>query len=284
MPGYLCVGEYSSIPYRIQGLEMHVYCMEELCYCLKENAFLVDSSIMNDNLIKWIRQQCGLDELADYLYPMVHRQGALSVFVSAILQYVGLYEPAQIRQVEQILKKGAGMSGLEKRKEQIDYLVMKKKFVAALRGYENLLLKWEEHQNAGKERFTDELLAEIWHNKGVAYARLMLYQRAGESFLKAYRITKNEEEYQCYLATKRLELPEKKYVSFVAGEMEHYQTTLELEKRMEELRQDFGLQPEALMLRQRLAMREGTERQKYYEESESLCQTLKDGYRLSVSE
>lgn len=284
MPGYLCVGDYSSIPYLIQGLEVRVYGMEELCYCLKENAFLVDSSIMNDNLLKWIRQQCGLDELADYLHPMVHRQGALSTFVSAILQYVGLYEPAQIRQVEQIIKKGAGLSGLEKRKEQIDYLVMKKKYVAALRGYDNLLLKWQEPQNAGKDQLTDELLAGIHHNKGVAYAKLMLYDQAGDCFLEAYRILQSEEEYFCYLATKRLELPESKYVSFAAGEMEHYQTTLELEKCMDELRQDFGLQPEALMLRERIQWREGMERQKYYDESDRLCQSLMDSYRLSVSE
>ena len=38
MQAYLCVGEYSSIPYVIQGLEMRVYCMEELCYDSLENS------------------------------------------------------------------------------------------------------------------------------------------------------------------------------------------------------------------------------------------------------
>lgn len=280
MPGYLNVGDYSSVPYLIQGLEIRAYCMEELCYGLKENAFLLDASIMSDVLVNWIRQQCGLDELADFLYPMVHRQGALSTFVAAILQYVGLYEPAEIRQVEQILKKGAGLSSLEKRKEQIDYLVKKKKYMAAVRGYDNLLLKWDEPGGMGRE----DLRAKVYHNRGVAYARLMLYKRAGESFLEAYRLSGQDQEYLSYLGTKRLEMTETQYVAFAAGEMERYQLTMELEKEMDILRQDFLLQPEALMLRQRQEWREGTDKQKYYEESDAICQSLKNAYRLNVGE
>ena len=112
----------------------------------------------------------------------------------------------------------------------------------------------------------------------------MLYQKAGESFLEAFRISGDEKEYFCYLATKRLELTEAEYVSFASREMEHYQTTLELEKEMETLRMDFGLQPEALMLRQRQNHRGGADTQNYYEESDRLCQVLKDAYRLNVSE
>ena len=284
MQAYLCVGEYSSVPYVIQGLEMRVYCVEELCYGMKENAFLLDSSIMSDTLLKWIREQCGLGELADFLYPMVHRQGSLSTFVSAILQYVGLYDAETIRQVEQILKRGAGLSNLEKRKEQVDYLAKKKKYVAAIRGYDGLLLKWEEFGEMGLAVPGDELKANIYHNKGVQYARLMLYAQAGDSFLSAYRISGREEEYLCFLATKRMELPESQYVQFAAGEMEHYELTLELEKRMEELQHDFRLQPEKLMLRQReLAKATGDERS-YQEEGAKLCQNLKDAYRFSVSE
>lgn len=284
MQAYLCVGEYSSVPYVIQGLEMRVYCMEELCYGIKENAFLLDSSIMSDALILWIREQCGLGELADFLYPMVHRQGSLSAYVSTILQYVGLYDAETIRQVEQILKRGAGLSSLEKRKEQVDYLVKKKKYVAAIRGYESLLLKWEEFGELGLAMPGEELKANIYHNKGVAYARLMLYAQAGDSFLAAYRINGNEEDYLCFLATKRLELPERQYVSFASGEMEHYELTLELEKKMEELQREYQLQPEKLMLRQRIHALEIGDERRYQEESERFCQSLKDAYRFSVGE
>lgn len=38
MKASLCVGEYCETAYNIEELEIRVYCMEELCYCLKENA------------------------------------------------------------------------------------------------------------------------------------------------------------------------------------------------------------------------------------------------------
>ena len=50
----VCVGNYAKTPYCIPGLEIEVYCMEELCYCMKENAFLLDLSVMNDQLLVWI--------------------------------------------------------------------------------------------------------------------------------------------------------------------------------------------------------------------------------------
>jgi hypothetical protein len=115
----------------VEGLDIRVYSMEELCYCLKENAFLLDLSIMNDKLVDWIGEECKVWELAKQLYPMVHKQGSLSVFVVTILQYVGMYDPEEILQVEQVLKQGAGLSNLEKRKSQIDYMVEKRKYAAA---------------------------------------------------------------------------------------------------------------------------------------------------------
>ena len=57
MKASLCVGEYCENAYNVEGLDIRVYSMEELCYCLKENAFLLDLSIMNDKLVENVK--CG---------------------------------------------------------------------------------------------------------------------------------------------------------------------------------------------------------------------------------
>ena len=150
MKASLCVGEYCENPYNIESLELKVYCMEELSYCLKENAFLLDPSLMNDKLVDWIGEECRVRDLAKQLYPMVHKQGSLSVFVVTILQYVGMYDPEEISQVEQVLKQGAGLSNMEKRKSQIDYMVEKRKYAAAIRGYDLLLETWSDLEKEGK--------------------------------------------------------------------------------------------------------------------------------------
>ena len=70
----ICVGKYAAVPYCVPGLELSVHCIEELCYCIRENAFLIDASLMNDDLVNWIDKDCGLTDLAKELYPMVHKR------------------------------------------------------------------------------------------------------------------------------------------------------------------------------------------------------------------
>ena len=91
MKASLCVGRYATTPYCIEGIEVLIYSMEELCYCIRENAFLIDVSLMNDGLLEWIDRECGLRELVRILNPLVHKAGSLSAFVTAIMEYVAFF-------------------------------------------------------------------------------------------------------------------------------------------------------------------------------------------------
>lgn len=280
----VCVGNYASTPYCVPGIEINVCCMEELCFVLKENAFLLDFSVMNDELLDWLERECGQKELARALHPMVHKQGSLSAFVAAILNYVGLYDEQTVAEAEQVLKQGAGLSSIEKKKSQVDYLVKKKKYTLAVRGYDGLIQKWQENVEEGEALPAAECLASIWHNKGVALAGIMIYEKAAECFLKAYELEERRDFYRDYLAAKRMALNESEYVAFVAENTERYELTLELEKDMERLTDEWEQQPEYLMLYAHRELRTGDRKQKYYEENERLTQTLKDSYRKSVAE
>lgn len=280
----VCVGNYAKTPYRIPGLEINVYCMEELCYCMKENAFLLDLSLLDDGMLEWIERECGLKELAGALHPLIHKKGSLSGFVVMILEYVGFYDGETVREVEQVLKQGAGLSSIEKRKSQVDYLVRKKKYVSALYGYDLLLQRWEEQETEGAVLPAVSFLAAILHNKGVAYAGLMQYDMAAEFFMRAYERDEKEEYFIDYLAAKRMQLSENEYVAFAAGIPENYRHTLELEKKMERFSEEWELQPEYLQLYNRREYRTGGDGKKYYEENERLLQLLKDNYRDSCSD
>lgn len=280
----VCVGNYASTPYCVPGIEINVYCMEELCFLLKENAFLLDFSVMNDQLLDWIERECGMKELARALHPMVHKQGSLSVFVAAILNFVGLYDGQTVAEAEQVLKQGAGLSNIEKKKSQVDYLVKKKKYRVALKGYDGLIQKWQENVEEGEPLPAADCLASIWHNKGVALTGLMIYEKAAECFLKAYKMERRIDFYRDYLAAKRMVLNESEYVSFAAENPEGYELTLELEKDMERLTDEWERQPEYLRLYSHRELRASDRKQKYYEESDRLTQTLKDSYRKSVAD
>lgn len=278
----ICVGKYAAVPYCVPGLELSVHCIEELCYCIRENAFLIDASLMNDDLVNWIDKDCDLTDLAKELYPMVHKKGSLSSFVTMILEFTGLYDGTVTGEVEQTLKKGAGLSGIEKRKSQIDYLVKKKKYGAAIRGYEELLSQWQETLKEGGELPAGKVRSGILHNKGVAFAGLMLYAQAAECFLEAYGIEKDSRMYEDYLAAKRMELAEEAYIAFAAENPQGYEAALKLEQKMEELKKNWRLQPEFLRLQERKGFREDGEMQKYCEDNEQIAQALKSSYRISA--
>ena len=282
MRASLCVGEYCENAYTVEELGISVCCMEELCYCLKENAFLLDLSIMNDKLADWIGEECKVRELAKQLYPMIHKQGSLSVFVLTILQYVGMYGEEDLKQVEQVLKQGAGLSNLEKRKSQIDYMVEKRKYAAAIRGYDMLLETWSTLEAEGRELPAGKVRASILHNKGVALTGLMLYDKAAEQFREAWQAEPDRVHLDAYLAAKRMELPEDAYVAFAAQNPENYTESLEREKRIEQFEREWEQQPEYRQLQLRGDWRT-IDRVKYDAENERLTQALKNSYRTSVS-
>lgn len=280
----MCVGEYAKTPYCIADLEIRIYCMEELCYCLRENAFLLDLSLLDECLVDWIGEECGLKELAGELYTMVRKQGSLSAFVILILEYVGLYDRETIREVERVLKEGSGLSSIEKRKSQADYLVRKSKYPLAVQRYDDLLQKWQEEADSGREMPGGRVRAAILHNKGVALAGMMEYGAAAECFKVASETDDNTEHYRAYLAAKRAELSEGDYLAFVAEQPGSYEVSLQLEKDVENLRERFEETESGRQLTELHEARCNGSKQNYYEELEQIACAMKESYRNSVSE
>jgi len=288
----ISIGNYATNPYTIPGLEISVYCIEELCYLLGENAVLLDQTIMRRELVEWIENDCGLVELAHELYPMVQRAGSLSSFVCLILEYTGLHDGLYIENVRRTLKRGAGLSTIERHKRQIDYLVEKKRYSAAIRGYRHLIEKWDSVSKDHSSILPGlNVLSSIHHNLGVAYAGLMLYDRAADAFGEAYKLDGDRKHFAAYLAAKRMSMSESEYIAFVgdAGSSGNAGTAAELqelESRLQSLRRDWYAQGDAHRLSLRKNMRNtGTaeDLKNYEDENERILKALKDSYRENVS-
>lgn len=245
---------------------------------------MLDGSLMEDALPDWIGRECGLRELAKALYSLLHKKGSFSAFVMTLFRYTGFYDRYALSEVEQALKRGSGLSGIEKRKSQTDYLVAKKKYVAAIRGYDYLIERWQEQTKEGEPLPAVSFLASVWHNRGVALAGLMAYGRAAESFRQAWETAPGEDYYRDYLAAKRMELSESDYIAFAASSTDNYEAALALERDVEQLIRDWEETPEYLRLYNRREMSGGDGRQRYYEESEELARRLKDEYRRCVTD
>ena len=87
-----------------------------------------------------------------------------------------------------------------------------------------------------------------------------------------------------YLAAKRMELSDGEYIALVAELSGSYEQTLVLEKKLEDLLRQWQEQADYQRLMLRREWRDGSGKQKYYDENERLTLGLKNSYRNSVSE
>lgn len=281
MKAYAQTGNTAANPYYFKKLDIMVYTMEELCYVMKEEAFLLGNEIMEKELISFVGEECGLDELARELNALVSRKGTLSSLVCMIQGYVGFYNKEEIRKMEETLKMSSGMSDYEKKKLQIDYLLEKKRYSAASDAYDRLL---KELYALGPEIMEkhEKVTAGIWHNKGVAFAGLMRYDEAGECFLKAFGLSGDRDSFMAFLGAKRLTLSQTDYVALTAEYGKQYADCLTFEKYFDKLGEKWQQTEEYAYLKELQSLRVLGEQKKYYSESEKVVGLLKNRYRSSV--
>ena len=271
----LCTGEYAKTPYYFENLGIRVFSAEELCYVLKENAFLLDREILDKKLVRFIDESLGLSELAAQLYPMPHRKVSVSAFVGVILEYVGFYDGDTVKKTEEIYRAGANLNVYEKLKSRVDHMVESGRYANALAEYDALLMQLPEGEK--------ELSSAILHNMGVAFCGLFAFESAEKRFRAAYDLIPRQDELVCALAAKRMSMEEDDYIAYAAGFPEYYEETLEVEKKVEVLRRQFEESEQEAELAECLSHKEDGSVALYYEEMDRIAQRLKEEYRTSVT-
>ena len=63
----LCHDKHATHPYEITRIHCRIFTIEELCYYLCNNLYLIDYTIMNEQLCTWIEEEIGMAALADSL-------------------------------------------------------------------------------------------------------------------------------------------------------------------------------------------------------------------------
>ena len=62
--GYiLCQVKRAKVPYYIENISMNIYSIEELCYYMYHNIYLLDETIINEGLCFWLRDELNLRRL-----------------------------------------------------------------------------------------------------------------------------------------------------------------------------------------------------------------------------
>ena len=189
----LCHNKKADNPYEITRVHLRIYTLEELCYYLCKNLYLVDHTLINEKLCSWIKEELDLDELAGTLRKLVEEEYAVEKFVLRILEASKIYSENELMHVQNVLEKLKTQKDVEREKIKADNLLESGEIAAAILVYKSILREERD------ETMDDKFYGTIYGNLGAAYGRSLLYEEAANMYEKSYEISQNSSVIMAYL-------------------------------------------------------------------------------------
>lgn len=194
----LCVGKYAKNPFYVKFLDISLYSMEELCYYFLESVHMLDDKIVSADLVKWIRNECGLLALADELEVCVRKRVSAAAFVTTVLEKTGMYDAGTVKRIEHALKEQSSLSMAQRYKKRAEYLYQQGRFRQAFSIYSGLAEHIPEEDA--------EQRAVMYYNMASIYAMDFAYEDAAELYYKSYLINPDSRTRTAYILAKKMAL------------------------------------------------------------------------------
>ena len=200
MSGYiLCQVKRAKLPYYIENISTNIYSIEELCFYLYHNIYLLDSTIINEELCFWIRDELGLKKLAQKLYNLLDEEVKIGDFILPIFKEINYLSLDEFRKLNQQIQRFSQEPEVLRQKLKGDYLMEHGKYVNAIKVYQKALHYKMEANNGEKDQLGGQFLGGIYHNMGCAYARLFQMEEAITCFSRAYEHLRTMASIKSYL-------------------------------------------------------------------------------------
>ena len=196
MIGYrLCQTKKAENPYFIENISTNVYTMEELCFYMSQNLYLLDETILNHGLVLWLKEELGLTALARRLEKLLEEKVSMAEMILPVMKEIQYLNQAELKALQQNLKQMEEQPPLVRRKKKGDYLVGYRKYGNALRVYSDVL-------KDTKEEVQEEpvFCGNVLHNMGCAYARLFQMEEALSCFEQANELLHSRKSLKSCLA------------------------------------------------------------------------------------
>ncbi|MFI3237042.1 MAG: hypothetical protein R3Y47_03315 [Lachnospiraceae bacterium] len=228
---YLCQGKVVTKSFYIDSIAMSIDSLEGLVLVLVKKQHAVDRKFFSKELIQWLDQECGQNDLAFKLFDYTKRKKSFIECMELTLRYVGYISDARIEELIFLFEQGEQLSEIEKSKLDADRLVQEGKYSDAMFQYGCML---EELPEA--ESFMRSCLL---HNMGVLYSYMFQFLNAYQAFRQAYALAPTDETLFQMLFSARLGFEEKEYLEIVTATDGYYQISLQVEDAITQYNQSF---------------------------------------------
>lgn len=189
----LCQQQTAGVPYYIENISTNVFSIEELCFYLYHNIYLLDDTIIEENLCRWLGEELGMKHLASRLQALLENDGDIGAFILAIFKEAHYLSQSENKELQDKLKQLGELPAMGRKKLKGDYLVRYGKYGNGIKVYEAIL------QSDEKTTLGSQFEGGVYHNMGCAYARLFQMDEALSCLQKAYERLHSKTALKSYL-------------------------------------------------------------------------------------
>lgn len=240
----LCHRQVARQPYEIDRVHRRIYTIEELCYYICNHIYLLDHTLMNRRLCRWIEMELGLKDLSQALSSCLDSGGMLEEFMMTILKASNIYTPADLNRIQGVLEHTFSQKEEERMKSKGDRLWERGEYEGAILVYQSILSRPKE------DSLGASFYGKVYANLGAAYGRLLLYTESMNYYKKACESLKEAAVVKAYLYACFKALPQVEYVKMLSGNALYLSmdASLKEELRKSELEKEPICTPEELVL------------------------------------
>lgn len=216
----LCSGERTTRPYGFPGSGIRIYSIEELCYYLYHNVYMIEEDMLSEDLFDWIDTELKLTERAKKLKLLKRQKADVKTLITVILCSADYYTEEEIKAVLKILDAVIGMPVIKRHWIKANHYLKNEQYLEAATEYERIIASNEAAE------LTPEEYGDVFHNLAVAKVHMTGLREASRLFGYAFERNNREESLKQYLYTKMLSSNEDSYEQIIAD----YQISEEAEQ------------------------------------------------------
>lgn len=238
----LCHNKRAVHPYEITRIHCKVYTIEELCYYLCNNLYLIDYTIMNEQLCSWLEDDLGLSELTTELREVILMRGSVEKFVLTILKESGIYRDPEMIRIQNVLERLKNQKDIERQKYKGDNLLESGEIEEAIFVYQAIL------NEDADESVDPKFYGKVYEGLGSAYGRLFLYQESARMYDRAYQICEDKEILKSYLYASYKYMSLEEYHILLTKHDDYVEINAQMRQEIDDIRQNLQVEPSDALL------------------------------------
>nr|WP_294491415.1 hypothetical protein [uncultured Mediterraneibacter sp.] len=226
----LCHDRHAAHPYEITRIHSRIFTIEELCYYLCNNLYLIDYTIMNEQLCQWLDEELGMNQLAAELRDVLRLRGSVEKFVLTILKSSKIYREPEMIRIQNVLEHLKNQKDIERQKYKGDNLLESGEVEEAILVYQAILNEEKD------ETVDDKFYGRIYAGLGAAYGRLFLYQESARMYDRAYQICQDKALIKPYLYASYKYMSLEEYHILITKQDEYMEVNAQMRREIDEIK------------------------------------------------